>query len=68
MLVNIPILLRGNNEVLTIEYTKNTSTVESGFDALDVPFPEEYSFKAFDRQKIPKAGAFSIHAFLGISS
>lgn len=41
MLVNIPILLRGNNEVLTVEYTKNTCTVESVFDALDVPFPEE---------------------------
>lgn len=41
MIVNIPILLRGNNEVLTVEYTKNTSAFESGFDALDVPFPKE---------------------------
>ncbi len=37
----IPILLRGNREVLTVEYTENTSAAQSGFDALDVPFPKE---------------------------
>lgn len=37
----IPFLLRGSQEFLTVEYETNTSADESGFDALDVPFPKE---------------------------
>lgn len=38
---NIPIILRGSQEMLTVHYDVNTSPFESGFDALDVPFPKE---------------------------
>ncbi len=41
MIRNIPITLRGNNEILRVEYTENTSVVQSGLDALELPFPAE---------------------------
>jgi hypothetical protein len=41
MRVQIPIALRGSREVLTVHYGRNASASESGFDALDLPFPAE---------------------------
>ena len=41
MKTTLPVLLRGSQEFLTVEYQANTSAAESGFDVLDVPFPKE---------------------------
>lgn len=41
MITDIPIVLRGEKEILTVEYERNISPVISGFDVLDVPFAKE---------------------------
>lgn len=37
----MPVNIRGIEETLTVEYKKNISPFESGFDVLDVPFPAD---------------------------
>lgn len=41
MVWDIPVLLRGSKEVLRVEYGENTGVAQSGFDALELPFPPE---------------------------
>lgn len=41
MNITIPIVLRGKDEVLTVDYDKNACPIQSGFDSLDLPFPAD---------------------------
>lgn len=41
MTIELPVLLYGQREILTVEYEPNDGPVRSGFDLLDVPFPKE---------------------------